>query len=169
MPNYWADPKSGVAYQVQVEIPRAVVRTPYDVDTVGSIEQLGRIPLRRTSEGQVLIQDVAALERGTMPGQYDRYNMKRQVTLTANIAGRDLGSTSRLVQQAIARAGEPPKGSTVEVRGQVTPMLEMQSGLSIGLLIAVVVVFLLLTANFQSIRLSLVAISTIPAVVAACC
>ncbi len=165
VPNYWADPKSGVAYQVQVELPRPVVRSPYDVETIGSIAQLGRIPLRKTADGQVLIQDVATLERGSMPGQYDRYNMKRQITLTANIAGSDLGSVSTLVQKAIARAGNPPTGSTVEVRGQIPPMQEMQSGLSIGLLLAIVVMFLLLTANFQSIRLSLVTISTIPAVV----
>lgn len=165
VPNYWADPKSGVAYQVQVELPRPVVRSPYDVETIGSVAQLGRIPLRKTADGQVLIQDVATLERGTMPGQYDRYNMKRQVTLTANIAGSDLGSVSTLVQEAIKRAGDPPTGSTVEVRGQIPPMQEMQSGLSIGLLLAIVAVFLLLTANFQSIRLSLVTVSTIPAVV----
>jgi multidrug efflux pump subunit AcrB len=91
--------------------------------------------------------------------------MKRQVTLTANIAGSDLGSVASLVQQAIAKAGSPPTGSTVELRGQIPPMQEMQAGLSIGLLLAVVVVFLLLTANFQSIRLSLVSVSTIPAVI----
>ncbi|MCC6508222.1 MAG: efflux RND transporter permease subunit, partial [Pirellulaceae bacterium] len=166
VPNYWAEPKSGVAYQVQVEIPRPVVRSPYDVETIGSMEQLGRIPLRSTDEGQVLIRDVASLERSTMPGQYDRYNMKRQVTLTANIAGSDLGSVSSLVRTAIAKAGAPPTGSTVDLRGQIPPMQEMQAGLSVGLLLAIVVVFLLLTANFQSIRLSLVAVSTIPAVVA---
>jgi multidrug efflux pump subunit AcrB len=166
VPNYWADPKSGVAYQVQVEIPRPVVRTPYDVETVGSIEQLGRIPLRKTETGQVLVRDVAAIERGTMPGQYDRYNMKRQVTLTANISGADLGSVSAQVQQAIDRAGDAPTGSTVEVRGQIPPMQEMEAGLSIGLLLAIVAVFLLLTANFQSLRLALVTVSTIPAVVA---
>ena len=165
VPNYWADPKSGVAYQVQVEIPRPVVRSPYDVETIGSVAQLGRIPLRKTAGGQVLIQDVATLERGTMPGQYDRYNMKRQVTLTANIAGSDLGSVSTLVQAAIAKAGAPPTGSIVEVRGQIPPMQDMQSGLTIGLLLAIAAVFLLLTANFQSIRLSLVTVSTIPAVV----
>jgi multidrug efflux pump subunit AcrB len=165
VPNYWADPKSGIAYQVQVELPRPVVRSPFDVETIGSVAQLGRIPLRKTADGQVLIQDVATLERGTMPGQYDRYNMKRQVTLTANIAGSDLGSVSTLVRRAIARAGDPPTGSTVDVRGQIPPMQEMQSGLSIGLLLAIIVVFLLLTANFQSIRLSLVTVSTIPAVV----
>lgn len=86
VPNYWADPKSGVAYQVQVELPRPVVRSPYDVETIGSVAQLGRIPLRKTANRQALIQDVATLERGTMPGQYDRYNMKRQITLTANEA-----------------------------------------------------------------------------------
>ena len=165
VPNYWADPKSGIAYQVQVEIPRPVVRSPYGIETVGSMDQLGRIPLRKTDAGQVLVRDVATLERGTMPGQYDRYNMKRQVTLTANMAGNDLGSVATMVQDAIAKAGPPPTGTTVELRGQIPPMQEMQSGLSIGLLLAIVVVFLLLTANFQSIRLSLATVSTIPAVV----
>lgn len=165
VPNYWADPKSGVAYQVQVEIPRPVVRSPYDVETVGSIEQLGRIPLRKTEMGPVLLRDVASLQSGTMPGQYDRYNMKRQVTLTANISGADLGSVATQVQQAIKQAGAPPSGSTVELRGQIPPMQEMEAGLSIGLLLAIVVVFLLLTANFQSLRLATVTISTIPAVV----
>jgi multidrug efflux pump subunit AcrB len=165
VPNYWADPKSGVAYQVQVEIPRPVVRSPYDMETVGSMEQLGRIPLRKTDNGPVLVRDVASIERGTMPGQYDRYNMKRQVTLTANISGADLGSVSSLVQQAIRRAGDAPTGSTVEVRGQIPPMQEMEAGLSIGLVLAIAAVFLLLTANFQSLRLALITVSTIPAVV----
>lgn len=166
VPNYWADPKSGVAYQVQVEVPRPVVRSPYEVETIGSIEQLGKIPLKRTSQGQVLIRDVATLEPGSMPGQYDRYNMKRQVTLTANVAEMDLGSVAGLVEKAIARAGDPPSGSVVEIRGQIPPMQEMQSGLTIGLALAIVVVFLLLTANFQSLRLALVTVSTAPAVVA---
>ncbi len=166
VPNYWADPKTGVAYQVQVEIPRPILRSPYDVETVGSIEQLGQIPLKKTQEGQILIRDVADIERGTMPGQYDRYNMKRQLTLTANIATDDLGRVASRVQKAILNAGTPPTGSTVELRGQIPPMREMQSGLTIGLLLAMIAVFLMLTANFQSLRLALISISSIPAVVA---
>jgi multidrug efflux pump subunit AcrB len=166
VPNFWADPKSGIAYQVQVEIPRPVVRSPYDVYTVDSAEDLGRIPLKRTDSGQVLIRDVADVEQGTMPGQFDRYNMRRQVSLTANIAGADLGTVSRQVDQALVRAREPPRGSQVEVRGQIPPMRDMQNGLSVGLGMAVVVVFLLLAANFQSVRLSLVTVSTVPAVIA---
>jgi multidrug efflux pump subunit AcrB len=110
------------------------------------------------------VRDVATIDKGTMPGQFDRYNMKRQVTLTANIFGTDLGSVTSQLKQAIAQTGEPPKGSLVEIRGQIPPMQEIQSGLAIGLILAIVAVFLLLTANFQSLRLALVAISTIPAV-----
>lgn len=166
VPNYWADPKSGIAYQVQVEIPRQIVRSPYDVEALGSVEQLGRIPLKQTEGGQVLVRDVASLEPGTMPGQFDRYNMRRQVTLTANVSAADLGSVAKEVQAAIRRAGDPPAGSIVETRGQIPPMQEMQAGLTVGLGLAVIAVFLLLTANFQSLRLALTAVSTAPAVVA---
>jgi multidrug efflux pump subunit AcrB len=100
-----------------------------------------------------------------MPGQYDRYNMRRQVTMTANIEGADLGSVGQQVAAAIKRAGEPPTGCKVELRGQVPRMQEMQSGLTIGLGLAVVAVFLLLAANYQSLRLSLATVSTVPAVV----
>jgi multidrug efflux pump subunit AcrB len=66
----------------------------------------------------------------------------------------------------LKRAGEPPKGATVDVRGQIAPMKEMLGGLSVGLGMAVVVILLMLMANFQSIRLALVVISTTPAVLA---
>ena len=164
VPNYWADPKSGIAYQVQVEIPRSVVRSVYGVEGVASTEQLGRIPLKKTQEGQVLIRDVASIEAGTMPGQFDRYNMKRQVTLTANMVGKDLGGVARDVRSALKLAGQAPAGSAIEVRGQIPPMQQMQSGLAIGLILAIAAILLLLTASFQSLRLALVAVSTIPAV-----
>jgi multidrug efflux pump subunit AcrB len=166
VPNYWADPKSGIAYQVQVEIPRKILRTPDNVTATGSAEALAQIPLKRTGQGQVLIGDVAKLTPGTMPGQYDRYNMRRQVTLTANVSNADLATVSREVARAIERAGAPPTGVQIETRGQIPPMREMQSGLAIGLGLAVVAVFLLLTANFQSARLAFVTVSTAPAVIA---
>ncbi len=166
VPNYWADPKSGIAYQVQVEIPRPVVRNPDGMGTIHSPDDLGQIPLKRDGGGQLLIRDIAEIRTGTMPGQYDRYNMKRQVTITANRAQVDLGTVARQVEAAVKRAGDPPKGAKVDIRGQIPPMNDMSSGLSVGLIVSIVVVFLLLTANFQSIRLSLVAVSSIPAVIA---
>ena len=165
VPNYWADPKSGIAYQVQVEIPRAVVRTPYDIEPLDSLEQLGQVPLRSIEDGNVLVRDVTTMEKGTMPGQFDRYNMKRQVTITANSFGTDLGAVAERVRAAIAGAGAPPAGSVVELRGQIPTLETMESGLGIGLALAMVTVLLLLTANYQSLRLAFVAMTAIPAVV----
>jgi multidrug efflux pump subunit AcrB len=177
VPNYWADPKSGIAYQVQVEIPRPVVRSVDGVQMIQSADDIGQIPLKHNGLSQVLVRDIAEIRSGTMPGQFDRYNMKRQITLTANRTGTDLGTLSREVSAAIKRAlpelydkhhpdHEKIKGYKVEIRGQIPPMNEMSSGLSVGLLISIAAVFLLLTANFQSLRLALVAVSSVPAVVA---
>jgi len=167
VPNYWADPKSGIAYQVQVEVPRPVLRSPDDrVQTINSSADLAKLPVRKTADGQVLVRDVASLQPGTMPGQYDRYNMRRQVTITANIFDDDLGEIASQVRTAITRAGEPPQGVKTEVRGQIVPMDEMMSGLSVGLAVAILVVFLVLSANFQSLRLALATVSTVPAVIA---
>lgn len=167
VPNYWADPKSGIAYQVQVEVPRPVLRSPDErVQTVNSAAELAQLPVRHLRDGQVLVRDVASLQTGTMPGQFDRYNMRRQVTITANIADADLGAVGSQVRAAIKRAGEPPQGAKVEIRGQIVPMSEMTSGLSVGLVVATLVVFLLLSANFQSVRLGLITVSTVPAVIA---
>ncbi len=157
VPNYWPDPKTGIGYQVQVEIPYQVMNSITEVET---------IPIQKAGGDPLLLRDVAKVSPGTMPGEYDRYNMKRVVSLTANIAGEDLGRVAGHVDRAIARAGEPPKGATVEVRGQIAPMNEILRGLTIGLGMAIVVIMLLLTANFQSIRLALVVMSTTPAVVA---
>ena len=166
VPNYWADPKTGIGYQVQVEVPRPIVRSPKGIAPIGSIADLKMLPVKQNAAGQVLLRDVAAVSRGTMPGEIDRYNMKRQVSMTANIAGTDLGSASRQVSAALRRAGDPPPGVKVEVRGQIPPLGEMLSGLGIGLGLAIVVIFLLLSANFQSLRLSLVTVSTAPAAIA---
>ena len=167
VPNYWADPKSGIAYQVQVEVPRPVLRSPDDrVQTVNSSEDLARLPVHNSGEGQVLVRDVASLQPGTMPGQYDRYNMKRQVTITANVYDEDLGGVASQVQAAIDKTGKPPDGAKVEIRGQIVPLNEMMSGLSVGLVVAILVVFLVLTANFQSFKLALATVSTVPGVIA---
>ncbi len=157
-PLYWPDPRSGIGYQVQVEIPYQMIN---------SLESVETVPIQKPGLGrQVLLRDVAQVRSGTMPGEFDRYNMRRSVSLTANISGADLGSVARQVKAAIARAGDPPKGAKVDIRGQIRPMEEILGGLGVGLVLSIVVILLLLTANFQSIRLALVVVSTAPAVVA---
>ncbi len=155
-PNYWRDPSSGVAYQVQVEIPQS---------QMSSIEDVQSIPAMPSGASRPLVGDVADVSYGTMPGEYDRYNQQRMITITANIAGKDLGSVASEVGAAIRRAGEPPRAVAVNIRGQVPPMNQTLSGLQIGLALAIVVIFLLLAASFQSLRLAFVVLSTAPAVI----
>ncbi len=157
VPNYWADPNSGVAYQVQVQVPQA---------RMDSLEQVRNVPVfERESQG-LLLRNVANVKESTAVGQYERYNMQRMVTVTANIAGADLGSVAQQVNSALKALGQPPPGITVTVRGQIIPLAQMLDGLRTGLLMAVVVIFLLLAANFQSVKLSFLVISTTPAVIA---
>ncbi len=196
VPVFWADPKSGIGYQVQVEVP------PYQMN---SAEEVGMVPVKGTAlrngtgatteRGPVLLRAVAQVRPDKEPGEYDRYNMRRIVSMTANIEGEDLGRVIGHLGRALEAAGTPPRGVAVEVRGQAVPLKQMFgalgggiappagtpwsnwtgwlkfaresfAGLTGGLLIAGVVVFLLLTAYFQSVRLALASVATVPAVIA---
>ncbi|MCX6925535.1 MAG: efflux RND transporter permease subunit, partial [Verrucomicrobia bacterium] len=157
VPNYWADPNSGVSYQVQVQVPQA---------RMDSLEEARNVPVVNRDGQSVLLRNVAKVTEGTAVGQYQRYNMQRLVTVTANISSADLGSVARQVTAAVKELGPPPAGVSVAVRGQIVPLQQMLDGLRAGLLLAVVVIFLLLAANFQSLKLSLLVVATTPAVLA---
>jgi multidrug efflux pump subunit AcrB len=162
--NFWADPNSGVAYQVQVQIPQKLMTSTEDVGNLPVLHHNPRDPEKKTKD--VLLRNISQITEGTAMGQYERYNMQRLITIRANIADNDLGRATRRVTRAIAELGAPPEGVSVNIRGQVVPMREMLSGLQRGLGLAVVVIFLLLMANFQSVKLSFVVVSTVPAVMA---
>jgi len=154
-PNYWADPRTGIAFQVQVEVPQP---------RMTSLDDLRVVPVSGDRRSHPLLGDVAQIENTTIVGEYDRVNGQRMVTLTANVFGEDLGRMAGHVDQAIARAGAPPRGAAVSVRGQIAAMRETFTNITAGLVVAVVVIFLLLAANFQSLRLAFVVVSTVPAV-----
>jgi multidrug efflux pump subunit AcrB len=155
-PNYWRDPASGNAFQIQVEIPQ---------HRMASADDLRELPLMPQGGSRPLLGDVAAVGYGSTLGLVERYNMQRVVSLTANIHGRALGQAAPDIRAALARAGAPPRGATVALRGQIPPLEETLSGLQLGLLLAIAVIVLLLAAHFQSLRLALVVVSTVPAVV----
>ncbi|MDP3069103.1 MAG: efflux RND transporter permease subunit [Opitutaceae bacterium] len=157
-PLFWADPGSGISFNVQVQIPEA--RTT-------SLEDLGNIPVSSASGTPVLLRNLASITTGTSVGTYERYNLVRLVSITANIHGSDLGTATRAIRQAIAEAGAPPEARTkVDLRGQIIPLEQLLGGFRSGLIIAIIVILLLLAANFESVRLSLTVISTVPAVLA---
>lgn len=154
-PNYWRDPKSGNAFQIQVQYPP---------DRMQSLQQLASIPLMLSGRSQPYLGDIATITTPKVPGEVDRYNGQRVLTLTANLHELPLGKALAPIQQAIGRAGTPPRGVSTHLRGEVPGLEETIRGLRVGLLLAVVVIFLLLTANFQSFRLALAVILTTPAV-----
>lgn len=156
-PNYWRDPVSGVAYQVQVEYPQYRVNSP---------SEIALVPIANSPERKIFLRDVATWERIKSPAQYDRLNQERYITVTANVHKMDLGAAVDGVDDAIAELGELPAGVRILKRGQ-SDLLEQTLGeLQVGLGIAVLVIFLMLAASFQSFKISLATISILPAVIA---
>ncbi|OWK34598.1 efflux RND transporter permease subunit [Fimbriiglobus ruber] len=156
VPMYWTETATGFGYLVQVQVP------PRRMD---SAREVGLIAVRPAEKGQLLLQDVAALiKEETTPAQYDRLNLRRMISLTGNVEGSDLGRVASAIDEAVKRAGTPPRGVRVDVRGQVEPMREIFSGLAFGLVFSVVSILILLTAYFQSPKLAGVAVAAVPAV-----
>jgi multidrug efflux pump subunit AcrB len=178
-PIYWRDPASGQAYIVQVQVPPP---------NMNSVTEIGIIPVRApggmgttgtghgyggttgttgwsggAAGGAVHLRDVATIRETTGPAEIDRYNMRRLASVTATVATQDLGLVRRQVREAIAACGEPPRGVIVDVRGQLETLRVVQSSLARGLAAAVLAIFMLLVAYFQSIRLALVSVAALPA------
>ncbi len=169
---YWRDELNGNSYQVQVQVPQAKMTEATDVGLIPLTPRANRQQAAKHADSPsnptppLLVRDVARVMRGEMPGEVDRYNMRRYLSLTANVEGEDLGRVIDRLDAAIARAGQPPRGIEVDLRGQVRPMREMFRSLEIGLGVAVLVILIMLTAYFQSPLLAFSAVASVPAVLA---
>ena len=161
--DFWQDPASGLTYQVQVLMP------PAEMSSVEAINHIALSPAPAAGAGSetaakpVLLGDVAHTYLGEVQGEYDHFNMQRMISLNANLQGLSLGDAAAAVRRAIASLPPPPRGTRVELAGQVPPMEETLGGLETGLALAVVAILMLLTASFQSLRRALVAVSAVPA------
>jgi len=153
--NTWVDEKSNIAYSVQVAIPE---------NKLTSVDGIGEIPVLANAQRPVL-NDIATIRPDTTYGESDNLGALPVLTVTANIHKKDLGAATREVNAAITSLGELPRGLTVETKGLSEVLTETLSSLQAGLLVAIVVIFLMLAANFQSFRVSLVILSAIPAVI----
>ncbi|MES2331275.1 MAG: efflux RND transporter permease subunit [Bacteroidota bacterium] len=150
----WLDTKVAYTYQVQVQVPEYLMN---------SLEQLQSIPLVKGKVRPVL-SDIAQLVIDTLPGEYDRAGPRRFLTVSANIYKKDLGTATSAVQKTIASLGEPPRGLVSEIKGMSSLLTETLDSLQTGLLVAIIVILLLLTANYQSFGVAIAVLSTIPAV-----
>lgn len=153
--NFWVGGMMGIAYDVQVQTPQGILN---------SKEELANLPLSKNTDRPVL-GDVATITPSKELGESYNLGTMGYTTVTANLYKKDLEQASKDVQKAIASLGELPKGVNIEVAGMAPVLEETLSSLATGLLIAVFVIFLMLAATFQSFRVSIVILSTVPFVV----
>jgi multidrug efflux pump subunit AcrB len=153
--NNWIDEKSGLSYAVQVQVPLDKMRTQNDIN---------EIPLLRNQSRPVL-GDVATVYPGMTHGEDDNVGTIPYLSVTANINKMDLGTAVKSVRKDIASLGELPRGLFIEPFGMGTVLEETMGSLQSGLLVAIVVIFLMLAANFQSFKVSFVVLTTVPAVI----
>ncbi|HVV02803.1 MAG TPA: efflux RND transporter permease subunit [Puia sp.] len=152
--NVWIDHRNNQSYSVQIQVPE---------NKMTSIHDVGEIPITPNA-ARPQLSDVATLTVDSVYGQNDDIGQMPVLSVTANLYKKDLGKASRDVEAAIASLGAPPRGITVETRGLVRVLTETLDSLQTGLITAIVVIFLMLAANFQSFKVSLVTLCTVPAV-----
>lgn len=153
--NMWVGGMMGIAYDVQVQTPQNILNTK---------DELMNVPLGKNSDRPVL-GDVATITPTKVLGESYNLGTMAYTPITANIHDADLGRAQKDVQAAIESLGELPKGVNIQVSGMVPVLDETMNSLATGLLIAVIVIFLMLTANFQSFKVSLVILTTVPFVI----
>ncbi|MEH2321709.1 efflux RND transporter permease subunit [Nostoc sp.] len=140
--NQWLDPKKGVSYTLAVQVPQ------YKID---SIDSLKNTPVGNGQTAPQLLGNLASVKRDTVMQVVNHYNIQPVFDIYANSSGRDLGGVARDVNRIIADYQKKlPKGSQINVRGQVQTMNSSFLGLGLGLVFAIVLVYCLMVVNFQS-------------------
>jgi multidrug efflux pump subunit AcrB len=158
-PSFWIDPVGGTQYSVVSQTPQ------YNLETQN---ELAMTPLTNGVGGpEQVLANVATFYRGVAPAVVSHYDSLPVIDIYGSAQDADLGFISAQVNKIIAEAkGTLPKGSHVVVRGQVQTMKASFSGLLIGLLGAVVLVYLLIVVNFQSWLDPFIIIMALPAALA---
>jgi len=155
-PTYWLDPRSGVSYSVVMQTPQ------YRLD---SLSALNSIPVTAAGGTNLpILGGVATVSRTTGDAVVSQYNIVPVVQIFATTQGRDLGGTAADIAKVIDEThGAVPKGSTVQMLGQVETMNSAFVGLLLGLVAAIILIYLLIVVNFQSWADPAVIISALPA------
>jgi len=158
-PTYWLNEVNGNTYNIGAR--------SLEVD-MDSIDELMGIPIGKGSDGkQQLLGNVVTYKRTTQTSAVNRYNNVNMINIHANIQGRDLGSVSRDINKLIENARATlPRGVDLKVRGQIETLENAFIGLSLGIIVAIALVYLLIVVNFQSWLDPLIIISALPAALA---
>ena len=152
--NFWLDDKTSYTYQTQIQVPEYIMNSTEELQSIALVK----------GQARPILSDVAHLSVDTLPGEFDRSGPRRFVTVSANIYKKDLGNATDAVQKVIKELGNPPTGLIPEVKGMSSLLNETLSSLQTGLIAAIIIILLLLAANYQSFGLAVSVLSTVPAV-----
>jgi CzcA family heavy metal efflux pump len=162
-PTFWLDTHNGVNYDVISQAPEHLVN---------SVAALDNIPLSTPGVAGLngnkpqLLSNVAAITHTADPAVVEHYTIQRVVDVNCGVSGRDLGSTSAEVQRVIDGLGKLPPGTKVVIRGQSDAMRQSFKTLGEGIILAIILVYLLMVANFQSWLEPLIIMMAVPGALA---
>jgi multidrug efflux pump subunit AcrB len=144
-PNFWINPRAGMQYRVSVRVPE---------HAMASVAALNSIPITASRLGEndaQLLANVATMQRTNSAPIFSHYDVQPVIDVFGGVSGRDLGGVLRDLKPLVAQAEkELPRGSFIILRGQADTMHSSFTGLGIGLVMAIALVYLLLVVNFQS-------------------
>jgi multidrug efflux pump subunit AcrB len=156
-PNFWLNPNNNISYAIQVQAPQS---------NISSLDELLRLPVGPSNaaasnaasainsaagRGTQLLGNLVTASPTTEFAIFTRYNILPAINIYANVRGRDLASVAKEIQVIVDEAkSQLPRGSRIEMRGQVETMHESFVGLGVGLVGAILLVYLLIVINFQS-------------------
>jgi len=153
-PNFWLNPKNGVSYPIAVQTP------PYNLSTM---DELQATPLTSSSGQPQLLSNFITTSRAITPGVVTHYNVAPVLEVYANVENSDLGRVADKVDEIVDTYKDKlPRGTTLQVRGQIQSMNDAFWGLGAGLLFSIVLVYFLMVVNFQSWTDPLIIISALP-------
>jgi multidrug efflux pump subunit AcrB len=142
-PNFWVSPQ-GVTYNIATQTPQ------YRMDSFSALQSMPVIGAGASGQSQVL-NNLATISRNAGPDVASQYDIQHVIDIYASPQDRDLGSVADDINRVVESfAKELPRGTSVKLRGQVDTMRSSLTGLAIGLISSILLVYLLMVVNFQS-------------------
>lgn len=161
-PTEWLNFQNGVNYDIAVQTPeyrisnvddltRTPIAAPASSNSAQSASLNNDLSAYGAPERTQLLQNLATLDRGSSPAVVSHYNVQNIYDVYANVDNRDLGSVATEVDKLVSKLERKlPRSTQIAIRGQVETMQSSFVRLGLGLLFAILLVYLLMVVNFQS-------------------
>lgn len=153
-PSFWIDEKNGNHYFVGVTYPEIELDNPQSVENISLIGTNGKT---------TLLKNIAKTSLTSSPIEINHLNIQRVTDVFANVEGRDIGSAAAEIESKLETLRiELPEGYKIEIRGEVQSMKEGFSNLGLGLILAILLMYLVIVPLLRSFKLPLIIITVIP-------